>query len=384
MITYKQLTEGITKPVPMGVIVKAMEPARSKIVGKPITPANVAKATEKVLGKKFNLVVTLKFVTKLQSGDMSAGAYYDQDAELEGDPSIEIILLFSSEDKKGIEFTNEGFDGLAADMARVVVHEMLHKTQAKTRGYVEPRPFTATKMSDPKIAKAQEYFGKSDEIEGYGHNIAVDLLRSYGSRKNALTALRNFVSIPKDKSPDLNAYLVVFGMDKNHPVLKKLVKKVILFLKRLEEDRLMLTFKEYILLEDRVNWNEYGSWINSKTRKVLEVEPEQHENDMDEYIKKNHPKIFKKSKTGYGEYDKKHDLANEWALDNGWVRLVHSGAAMSIQGSIKNIKKIWRMIAKNAMKLMLYIDLDGKSQPFDHDTFDMTNPKQRNKWLKHM
>jgi hypothetical protein len=60
-------------------------------------------------------------------------------------------------------------------------------------------------------------------------------LRSYGSRKNALTALRNFVSIPKDKSPDLNAYLVVFGMDKNHPVLKKLVKKVILFLKELEK-----------------------------------------------------------------------------------------------------------------------------------------------------
>ena len=148
----------------------------------------------------------------------------------------------------------------------------------------------------------------------------------------------------------------------------------------------MLTFKEYILLEGRVNWNEYGSWINSKTREVLDVENEQHENDMDEYIKKNHPKIFKKSKTGYGEYDKKYDLANEWALDNGWVRLIHKDYedSMNIQGSIKNIKKIWRMIAKNAMKLMLYIDLDGKSQPFDHDTFNMALPKERNKWLKHM
>ena len=55
----------------------------------------------------------------------------------------------------------------------------------------------------------------------------------------------------------------------------------------------MLTFKEYILLEGRVNWNEYGSWINSKTREVLDVENEQHENDMDEYIKKNHPKFLK-------------------------------------------------------------------------------------------
>ena len=364
----------------MGVIIKAMEPARSKLVGKPITPANIAKAVEKVLGKKFNLVVTLKFVTKLQSGDMSAGAYYDQDAELEGDPSIEIILLFSSEDKKGIEFTNEGFDDLAADMARVVVHEMLHKTQAKTRGYVEPRPFTATKMSDPKIAKAQEYFGKSDEIEGYGHNIAVDLLRSYGSRKNALTALRNFVSIPKDKSPDLNAYLVTFGMDKNHPVLKKLVKKVILFLKRLEEDRLMLTFKEYFLSEDRVNWSKYGSWINAKTREVLDVDEQEHNKKMIQWMDDN-GKTLKKGFIGN---------ATDWAIDNDWVRLAHhkyawpSGKSISIQGSIKNIKKMWRMIAKKAMKLTLDIDLDGSSQPFASNSFDMTLPKERNEWLRYM
>ena len=234
MITYKQLTEGITKPVPMGVIVKAMEPARSKIVGKSITPANVAKAVEKVLGKKFNLVVTLKFVTTLKGGDMSANGYYNQDAELEGSPSIEVELLFSSEDKKGIEFDHEGFDGLAKNMARVVVHEMLHKTQARVRGYVEPRPFKVTKMSDPGIAAAQKELGASDEIEAYGHNIAVELLGSYGSRKNALTALRNFIRIPPDKSPDMYAYIVTFAADKNHPVLKKLVKKVILFLKRLD------------------------------------------------------------------------------------------------------------------------------------------------------
>ena len=235
MITYKQLTEGITKPVPMGVVIKAMEPARSKIVGKPITPANLTKAVEKVLGKKFNLEVTLKLVTALESGDMSANAYYDQEAELEGDPSIEVELLFSSEDKKGIELANEGFDDLAAEMARVVVHEMLHKTQAKTRGYVKPKPFTVKKMSDPKFAAAQEYLGKSDEIEGYGHNIAVDLLRSYGSRKEALIALRNFARIPPEKSPDMYAYMVAFGMDKNHPVLKKVIKKVILYLKELEK-----------------------------------------------------------------------------------------------------------------------------------------------------
>ena len=383
MITYKQLTEGITKPVPMGVIIKAMEPARSKIVGKPITPANVAKAVEKVLGKKFNLVVTLKFVTTLKGGDMSSNAYYDQEAELEGNPSIEVELLFSSEDKKGIEFDHEGFDGLAKDMARVVVHEMLHKTQAKTRGYVKPRPFKVTKISDPGIAATQKELGNSDEIEAYGHNIAVELLGSYGSRKNALTALRNFIKIPPDKSPDMWAYIVAFAADKNHPVLKKLVKKVILFLKRLEEDRLMLTFKEYILLEDRVNWSKYGSWINAKTREVLDVDEQEHNKKMIQWMDDN-GKTLKKGFVGN---------ATDWAIDNDWVRLAHhkyawpSGKSISIQGSIKNIKKMWRMIAKKAMKSILDIDLsrrDGGSQPFASNSFDMTLPKERNEWLRYM
>jgi len=120
-------------------------------------------------------------------------------------------------------------------MAKVVVHELLHKHQAIKRDFVEPRPFTVKRGVDPKIQKAQEYLGKSDEIEAYGHNIALELLRSYGSRKNALTALRNFIRIPPDKSPDMWAYIVAFAADKNHPVLKKLVKKVILFLKKLEK-----------------------------------------------------------------------------------------------------------------------------------------------------
>jgi len=63
----------------------------------------------------------------------------------------------------------------------------------------------------------------------------LEISSNYGSRKNALTALKNFVKIPPDKSPDMFAYLVAFGMDKNHPVLKKLVKKIILYLKELDK-----------------------------------------------------------------------------------------------------------------------------------------------------
>ena len=233
MITYTQLREGITKPVPMASIIKTMASARSKIVGKANTPPNLAKAIQKAVGKTYGVEVTFKYATALKAGDMSANAYYDQEADLEGDTAVEVELLFSPENKKGMDIDNVGFDELSAHMAKVIAHELLHKSQATSREFVKPRPF---KVSGTGAGTGeQEYLGKSDEIDAYGHNIAVELLKNYGSRKDSLTALRNFVRIPPDKSPDLFAYLVAFGMDKNHPVLKKLVKKVILFLKELDK-----------------------------------------------------------------------------------------------------------------------------------------------------
>lgn len=233
MKTLGELIEGITKPVSIGVVIKRTNSARSSIVGKSVTPSNIARALQKSL-KGLGVEVTFELVSALQSGDMSANAFYDQEADLEGDPAIEVQLLFSNKDKK-INLDDVGFDLLSQNMAKVVTHEILHKSQAIKRGFVKPRPFSVKGVSDPKIAQAQKYMGNSDEIEAYGHNIAMDLLKNYGSRKKALTALKNFVSITPQKSADMFAYLTVFGMDKNHPVLKKLVKKVILYLKELDK-----------------------------------------------------------------------------------------------------------------------------------------------------
>lgn len=235
MISFRELREGISKPVSMAHVVKVMGSARSTIVSKTITPSNLAKAVQKAVGRTFGVEVTVKYVSALKAGDMSANAYYDQEADLEGDPAVEVELLCSPEDKKGLDIDDVGFDELSSHMAKVIAHELLHKSQAISRGFVKPKPFRVKGITSPKQQKAQEYLGKSDEIEAYGHNIAVELLKGYGSQKNALTALKNFVRIPPNKSPDMYGYLVTFGMDKNHPVLKKLVKKVILYLKELEK-----------------------------------------------------------------------------------------------------------------------------------------------------
>ena len=139
----------------------------------------------------------------------------------------------------------------------------------------------------------------------------------------------------------------------------------------------MLTFKEYILLEDKVNYKKYGSWINSKTREVIDVDSFQHKEEMYTWVADQpEGKLKNLPRAAAGLI--------EWAINNGWVRVIHDGNDYSLQGDIKNIKKIWRMVAGQFSKQWLSVDLDGSNQPFESDSFDMTNPKERNNWLRYM
>ena len=126
MIRFSQFAEGITKPVSMSVIDKALSSSESKIVGKDLKPRALSREIEKSVGKKFGIEVTFKFVPSLTKDDMSANAYYDQEDDIEGDPSITIELLMSAENRNGINIDSKGFDALTFNLSKVIAHEMLH------------------------------------------------------------------------------------------------------------------------------------------------------------------------------------------------------------------------------------------------------------------
>ena len=157
----------------------------------------------------------------------------------------------------------------------------------------------------------------------------------------------------------------------------------------------MKTFKEYILLEDKVNYKKYGSWINSKTREVIDVDNFQHKEEMYTWVAdqpegklKNLPRAAAAAAAAGAQQRPLPSASSagliEWAINNGWVRVIHDGNDYSLQGDIKNIKKIWIMVARQFSKQWLSVDLAGSNQPFVSDSFDLTNPKERNEWLRYM
>ena len=77
MKQFKEIIEGITKPVAMSTITKKMQSARSKIVGKSIKTHGIAKALESHVKKEYGVEVTYKFVHKVQGGEMHEKASDD-------------------------------------------------------------------------------------------------------------------------------------------------------------------------------------------------------------------------------------------------------------------------------------------------------------------
>tara|TARA_Y100000310_G_scaffold332047_1_gene406828 strand:- start:3984 stop:4418 length:435 start_codon:yes stop_codon:yes gene_type:complete len=101
----------------------------------------------------------------------------------------------------------------------------------------------------------------------------------------------------------------------------------------------MLTFKEF-LLEAKINPSSYGSWINPDNT-IIDVSPNGgHADAIRDW--------------GTDEGIKDDDLIMKtytWAFDNNWVRITHNKwKSLSVQGSEKNIKKIWKHIRGLAMK----------------------------------
>lgn len=170
---------------------------------------------------------------KIESGSMNVGAHYDPEADEEGEIPIHIDLFFSDSDEGYLEWTKEGRKFFLYKIKDVMKHELLHLKQHRNRDF---HPGRDGYVDDQGME--YEYMSRPDEIEAYAMNIADELKRAVGKEK-AFDLLRSAAKTTtlKDKfdhllTPDLMAYFVLFKYDPTHPVLKKLLKKIYIYLNK--------------------------------------------------------------------------------------------------------------------------------------------------------
>jgi hypothetical protein len=182
--------------------------------------------------KKSFEVLDLKIRTKrmkdLDDNEFYVNAYYDTADDGEGLCPIEVVILHNIDQDANFAHAQAG--QLVVQVYDAVVHELRHQYQGRRRNYLSltaPNEDSVYYLSDP------------DEIDAYALSIAIELIRNLG-RPRSIQYLHRASQLAKIRpkglyaSPNLFAYFDTFG-DIDHPVIRKLIKKVFLNLEMVDK-----------------------------------------------------------------------------------------------------------------------------------------------------
>ena len=163
----------------------------------------------------------------LKEGELSISAHYEPDFDEEGDIAIFIKILFSEEGPASFTWSDNSKKYFLNKLKDALKHEVLHMKQHRDRNF---HPGADGYISDE--GTELEYMSRPDEIEAYAMNIGDEFIRKVG-KDGAVDLLRMAKKTAQFKnkvgqflSPDLLAYFALFNFDSNHPVVKRLLKKI--------------------------------------------------------------------------------------------------------------------------------------------------------------
>ena len=162
--------------------------------------------------------------------DIDVRGQYDPDSDEEGEPAIDIELIFPRRRRKfqkftlnEVELTRTVWRCLVVDVCSVLGHEYVHMEQFRRRKFKDGRYYRSTHKNQ-SVKENQEYFGIPDEVDAYAFTAAAAM--AYGLWDNGKP-------LPYKKTSVCQIYSALF--DKKHPVLLKLERLSKKYYKRLEQ-----------------------------------------------------------------------------------------------------------------------------------------------------
>lgn len=219
-------TPKLNKPVVIPsrkLLLSILEETRPHVVNKVLTVGEIIGGLGEFIGSNFRVDVTHAETVEVELNDIELNAYYDSGLDEYGDIPIELYLLTNPHDSF-IILSDEEFDIIMRRIADSLIHEVIHMKQSRARDFLEVDDMAYTQVDD-EVEEAQLYLGAYDEIDAYGYNIACELLDRH-DLQTSLKKLEKPTAITMEDSINLWAYINTFARDPNHPVIRKLIKRV--------------------------------------------------------------------------------------------------------------------------------------------------------------
>ncbi len=181
--------------------------------------------------KHLDLVIKTKRIKEVDLNEFYINAFYDHDADQHDECSIEVIVYHNIDTEIFFEHSQVG--QFIVQLYDAVVHELRHQEQARKRKY-HPNPYLVD------LDCNSSYLSDPDEIDAYALSIAIELIRNLGRSRSIqylhrASRLANIRPKGLYASPTLFTYFKEFG-GIEHPVIRKLIKKVFLNLETLDKN----------------------------------------------------------------------------------------------------------------------------------------------------
>lgn len=171
------------------------------------------------IATRFRVDVMGTEANEVEIDDISVTAYYDPDLDERKKIAIELVLV-TNPNCNYLVLDSITWTRFVYSVADSLAHELIHMKQTRTREFEDVSVRHATAFNEHP--DAQEYLADPDEIDAYAYNIAQELK----VHKNPMQKLNQIKDIKLEDSVNLWAYLHTFEKDPDHPVIKRLLKKV--------------------------------------------------------------------------------------------------------------------------------------------------------------
>jgi hypothetical protein len=210
--------------------------AYPEIVDKKFKPQKIQQIINRHIKRYLPVKVIKKVDPSVELTWIYIGGCYYSELDRTREKCIEINFVYNPLDEY-ITINKSRFSRMCRTFADVVLHEIIHMRQYRRRKFKIIPDYESNAEMD-ELRKEQSYLGCTDEIDAYSFNIACELLDKF---KNDNKLAINYISKRQRKgnlkSNTLRTYLKAFEYNYNHPIIKRLKKRVIRYMPHAEQGK---------------------------------------------------------------------------------------------------------------------------------------------------
>ena len=191
-----------------------------EIVGKELSPSQIQKRIIRHIKSHIPIKLKKCVYAPTTKGFIFMGGVYYSDLDKKRRPAIEVNFNYNPEDRK-LKLTQHRFKRMAIRFADVMLHEIIHMRQFRSRNFKNIPGYQST-AEYAKERKKQEYYGDRDEMGAHAFNTACELLDRFGYDPTTIGQYLDSNQCRKHKNSTWNDYLKAFDWNHDHPIIRRM------------------------------------------------------------------------------------------------------------------------------------------------------------------